>query len=81
MNKDQTKRIGATNDGDVILEHPVFTNEFIQKSKDGDYDAPSKPKVYDFAQDFNAIEKKKKIADSLNCFDKSDEELISANQA
>ena len=48
LNKDQTQRLGALNDADEILEHPVFTKEFIQKTKDGEYDAPAKPIIYDF---------------------------------
>ena len=48
LNKDQTQRLGSKNDADEILEHPVFKKEFIQKAKDGDYDAPAKPLKYDF---------------------------------
>jgi len=68
LTKDPAQRIGSTNDADEILEHKVFTKEFIQKAKDGDYDAPAKPILYDFTQDFNSVDKKNTIAKALNCF-------------
>tara|TARA_B110000285_G_C14945360_1_gene524060 strand:- start:179 stop:865 length:687 start_codon:yes stop_codon:yes gene_type:complete len=78
LTKDPKERLGAKNDGDEILEHPVFPKELIAKAKVGDYDAPIKPQIYDFTQDFNDVKKKQTIAKALDCFVDADRDLIAS---
>jgi hypothetical protein len=50
------------------------------RAKEGDYEAPFKPQLYDFTKDSNSAENKKKISKALDCFEKEDIELIDFNK-